>query len=62
MEFKKTFADAFLLETFKVTAVEAAKLRLLVSNILDQIELAPSVILKRHVILRVHCFHLPLSL
>ena len=51
VELEKTFTDAILLETFKVTAVEAAKLGLLVCDILNQVELAPSVILQRHVVL-----------
>jgi hypothetical protein len=51
VELEKTFTDAILLETFKVAAVEAAKLGLLVCDILNQVELAPSVILQRHVVL-----------
>ena len=43
MEVEQSLTDAFLLETFQVTTVEAAELGLLVSNVLDQIEYAAAI-------------------
>jgi len=57
VEIQQTFTNAFLLERFKVTAQEAAQLRLLVCNVLDQVKLAPGIILERHIVLRIDRIH-----
>lgn len=62
MEIKQTFSDAVLLETLQITAHKATQSRLFMRQVLNQIELAPVIVLKRHVELRVHCVHFPLRL
>ena len=61
MESKQTLTDAFLLKRFEVTAHKAAECGLLVSNVLDQVKLAPLVILQGHVVLGVDGVHLTSS-
>jgi len=62
VEFKQTLTNAFLLKRLEVTAQKATECGLLVSNVLDQVELAPLVILQRHVVLGIDGVHLTISL
>ena len=62
VEVEERVPDALLLQTFQVAAVEAAQLRLLVRDVLDQVEFTPGIVLKRHIVLGVYGFHFTLSL
>ena len=62
MESKQALTYAILLQTFEVSAHEAMQRRLLMRNVLDQIELAPLIVLERHIVLGVNSVHLTFSL
>lgn len=62
METKEVLADALLLETLNVTAVESVEQTVLVREGLEEHELAPCVALKRHVVFAVDRLHLTIGL
>ena len=62
MESQQALTYSVLLETFEVSAHEATQLRLLMGNVLNQIEFAPLIVLEGHVVLGVYSVHLTFSL
>ena len=62
MECQQALAYSLLVQTFEVSAHEAMQCRLLMANVLNQIELAPLIVLERHVVLGVYSVHLTFSL